>query len=103
MPVVCSVTSINNDESKGYKVGDQRLVLVKKNEQLFLYENMCPHLGINLEYVEDEYLDPNKSFIQCANHGALFKIDTGECVMGPCKGQWLRSIPFSIEDDNVVI
>jgi nitrite reductase/ring-hydroxylating ferredoxin subunit len=30
--------------------------------------------------------------IQCATHGALFLIESGECVAGPCAGQSLQAL-----------
>ena len=39
--------------------------------------------------------------IQCANHGALFVIENGECVAGPCSGEALVALPFDIVDGYV--
>ena len=39
--------------------------------------------------------------IQCANHGALFVIENGECVAGPCNGKALIALPFDIVDGYV--
>jgi len=33
------------------------------------------------------------SLIQCATHGALFLIESGECIAGPCAGQSLTALP----------
>jgi len=41
--------------------------------------------------------------IQCSSHGALFTIEDGECVAGPCTGQSLIAVDFSIQDDQVII
>ncbi|WP_148053418.1 Rieske 2Fe-2S domain-containing protein, partial [Pseudomonas fluorescens] len=52
----------------------------------------CPHRGVGLEWHHDQFLDPSNSLIQCATHGALFLIEDGECVAGPCVGQALTAI-----------
>ena len=103
MPVLCHVDALRDNESRGFKVGQRRLVLVKKGGTFFLYENVCPHLGINLEYTEHEFLDSDKSYILCANHGALFEIDTGRCIAGPCSGQALTSVALEVKDAEVEI
>jgi len=41
--------------------------------------------------------------IQCANHGALFVIESGHCVSGPCSGQKLRKIQFQLIDGEIHI
>jgi len=42
-------------------------------------------------------------YIMCANHGALFEIDTGLCVYGPCKKQSLTAVPFSVKEDKIYL
>lgn len=103
MTVVCSVHDIEEDDAKGFDVDGNSLVVVKKHGQFHVYHNFCPHLGIPLEFQPDEFLDIDKQFLQCANHGALFEIDSGYCVVGPCAGQSLKPAPFHIENDNIIL
>ena len=70
--------------------------MIHKNAEFFAYYNNCPHTGANLEWQEDQFLDLDKELIQCATHDALFLIDSGECIAGPCNGQQLQAIPVSI-------
>jgi nitrite reductase/ring-hydroxylating ferredoxin subunit len=39
--------------------------------------------------------------IQCAHHGALFLIENGECVTGPCAGQSLRKVDCREDGDAI--
>ena len=41
-------SEIPNDTSKGLKYKKISLFIVKKNEEVFLYLNRCPHLGTPL-------------------------------------------------------
>jgi nitrite reductase/ring-hydroxylating ferredoxin subunit len=41
--------------------------------------------------------------IQCSSHGALFEIDTGLCLAGPCPGARLRPIELRIERGYVLV
>jgi len=38
------------------------------------------------------FLDASASLIHCAQHGALFLIESGECVAGPCEGEQLQAL-----------
>lgn len=77
------------------------IFVVHKDGNFFAYYNKCPHTGATLEWQEDQFLDLDKALIQCATHDALFMIDSGECVAGPCVGDSLQSLPMIIKDDHL--
>lgn len=103
MTQLCHINEIDDVGSKGFEVGDQTVFAVKKDGELFVYRNRCPHLGIELEWQEHQFLDSDNALIQCATHGALFIIESGECVAGPCQGESLQPIPFTVENDHIVL
>ncbi|WP_019342690.1 Rieske (2Fe-2S) protein [Stutzerimonas stutzeri] len=98
---LCEATDVMEGQSKGFEREGQRLLAVRKNGTLYIYINRCPHRGIPLEWLPDQFLDSSGSLIQCATHGALFLIDSGECVAGPCEGQALQTLPW-IEQDGTI-
>jgi len=101
---LCQPSLIADGSSKGFSLPNQTSVfIVKKDNLLFAYKNSCPHLGIELEWQEDSFLDQEGCLIQCSTHGALFLIDTGECVSGPCLGKVLEAIPHQVIDDMIYI
>lgn len=89
---LCAVTEVAEGQSKGFEVQGQRLFAIRKHGTLHIYRNRCPHRGIPLEWLPDHFLDSSGSLIQCATHGALFLIDSGECVAGPCAGEALQTV-----------
>jgi nitrite reductase/ring-hydroxylating ferredoxin subunit len=101
--IVCHIDDIKEGESKGFTVNREALFAVKKNGQLFLYRNACPHLGVRLECLPDAFLDIDGEFIICSNHGALFEIDGGYCIAGPCSKQRLQRLDFELENGFVLI
>lgn len=101
MTVLCQVQDIDEDSAKGFDVDGRSVFAVKKDGQIYVYINSCPHIGIPLEFQPDEFLDMEKHFIQCANHGALFEIETGDCIAGPCTGQALKAAAFEIKGDSI--
>lgn len=70
----------------------RELFAVFSNGQYFVYENQCPHTGSPLDWLPDQFLNLDKSMIQCATHNALFRIEDGYCVSGPCAGQALKAV-----------
>ena len=77
--------------------------LIKRQNRIYAYRNQCPHTGITLNWVENQFLDMRNEFIQCATHGALFRIDDGFCVRGPCAGRSLSALPVIIRDQQLCL
>ena len=103
MPILCHSNEIAEGKSKGFQLGEKFLFAVKKNGRIYVYENRCPHLGIQLEWQPDEFLDIDASMIQCSSHGALFRIEDGECLLGPCSGQSLIAVNFTMRDEQISV
>ncbi len=89
--------------SKEVEAADELFFLVRKDDQLYLYRNVCPHLGTPLNWEENRFLDPDGALIQCSTHGALFRIEDGFCLAGPCMGAHLLAVPFHVVDGMVMI
>lgn len=100
---LCDMNELEDPGSKGFKNEKGNLFVVRRDNEVFVYENSCPHLGINLEWQEDQFLDQEKRLIQCSTHGALFLMETGECIAGPCPGDRLNPIPHKIQDGVVYL
>ena len=41
------------------------VVLLRHDNQLYCYQNRCPHLGIPLNWQPDDFLSIEKTHIQC--------------------------------------
>ena len=76
--------------------------LIRKDGEVRGYVDRCPHAGLPLAQKLDDYLTPAGDLIACSWHGALFDIDTGACVGGPCVGQALRPWPVAAHDGFIV-
>jgi Ferredoxin subunits of nitrite reductase and ring-hydroxylating dioxygenases len=74
---------------KGYCSG---FLVREKDMTLRAYKNSCPHTGAPLNWTPDQFLTRTGLYIQCSIHGAMFKIENGECFAGPCSGQFLKSL-----------
>ena len=98
--VLCNTGEIPEGTSKSFTLTrdntELELFIVHFCEQFYAYENHCPHTGINLNWQADQFLDITEQRIQCATHGALFRIPDGLCEWGPCIGRNLR--PLTIRE-----
>lgn len=92
MKFLCANDDLPDACSRGFELDGVKLFAVRRNQQVYVYANRCPHRGVALEWQPDQFLDQSASLIQCATHGALFLIEDGECVAGPCAGQSLTAI-----------
>ena len=102
---LCQTDAIADPGSRAFecKLGRRTvsLFVVHKDGQFSAYINSCPHTGVNLEWQEDQFLDMDNMFIQCSTHDALFEIDTGRCIAGPCVGDSLDPVDLIIEDGQI--
>ncbi len=105
--LLCELDSLSDPSSRGFSIPWQErhldLLLVRRGHQVFAYVNSCPHTGANLDWVPDQFLAAEGKHIQCATHGALFRLQDGYCVSGPCAGQSLTPVALEILDGGVVV
>ncbi len=76
---------------------DFEAMLINCQGNFFAYINRCPHIGLTLDWVDNQFFTVDSRYLMCANHGAVFEPSTGECVWGPCVGACLEDVPLSIE------
>ena len=104
---LCAYDELPNPGSKGLTITIDdvplNIFIVKKTKIIFVYENSCPHTLGPLDWTPDNFLDTDKNYIMCANHGALFQIEDGLCVYGPCKEQALCALPFTIKNGVIYL
>lgn len=98
---LCPLDAIPDGDAIGVATPDGEVVLVRQGQQVFAYRNSCPHLGIELNFQPDVFLDTERQYIHCINHGALFRIADGLCVYGPCNGDSLTPLDVQIVDNAV--
>jgi ketohexokinase len=104
---LCRVDELADPGSRGLQLAGPpgravALVLVRSGDRVRAYHNACPHTGAPMEWRPHQFLDFEARFIQCALHGALFTLEDGRCVRGPCAGDSLTAEPVDIVDGWVV-
>jgi nitrite reductase/ring-hydroxylating ferredoxin subunit len=105
---LCAEADIPDRTARGFyaarsEVRGQGLevLIARRGEQLFAYENRCPHRGTTLDWAPDRFMTEDSTHLQCATHGAQFRVEDGVCVYGPCMGQALASLAIECVDGEV--
>ena len=104
--ILCSLSDLENLTSKSFSIKIKRketdIFVIRKDDQVYAYQNVCPHTQAPLEWNPDEFLDAKKENIICASHGAMFSIEDGDCLGGPCEGIGLTAVSVGVQEDSIV-
>jgi nitrite reductase/ring-hydroxylating ferredoxin subunit len=102
---LCRLAEIPDPGSRGFELDDclgvRSIFLVRRGDAIAAYVNSCPHTGGPLEWVENQFLDLARRHILCATHGALFRLEDGHCLAGPCKGKALTPVAITVTAGEV--
>ena len=105
--VICRLDELDDLQCREFEFqqGGERVdaFLLRIGDEVVAYRNRCPHTGAPLNWSPDIFLSVERDFIQCAIHGALFRLSDGFCLHGPCNGQSLQSVALSVEAGVVSI
>ena len=104
--VLCRLEDIDDGEGKGLTLKQdgarQEIFVVRDGARVYGYRNLCPHAGTNLDWQPDRFMNGDGSYIMCHTHGALFRIEDGFCVTGPCAGESLTPVAVALDADSGV-
>jgi nitrite reductase/ring-hydroxylating ferredoxin subunit len=110
--VVCSVSDIPSRQARGFVLARRGadgqeipwpIFIVRWGRHVFAYENTCPHQGTRLDWESNQFMDDSGERLVCGKHGALFELDSGLCIAGPCMGEVLKAIPVSVEGADICL
>ncbi len=104
---VGALADIADPGCREFSVGDGdwpfRGFVVRKGDDVYAYQNYCVHVGHPLNWAPDSFLTKDRTAIICASHGAVYEIDSGLCVAGPCKGKTLRHVDVAVRDGEIYV
>lgn len=100
---LCALADLPDGGARGFDPagrGRATVFAVRRGAQVQLWADRCPHHGTPLPWRRDAYLNAAGDRIVCAAHGALFELDSGLCVQGPCLGDRLTPVPFTLTEQG---
>jgi nitrite reductase/ring-hydroxylating ferredoxin subunit len=105
--LIARVGELTHGQSKKFTLRrggrDCEAMLLNYRGNHYAYVNRCPHVGITLDWVDNQFFTVDNRYVMCANHGAVFEPPTGECVWGPCVGASLESLALDIQGGKVFV
>jgi nitrite reductase/ring-hydroxylating ferredoxin subunit len=102
---ICKLSDLPKDKARGFSIKLNgmmiEIILISIDGEVFAYRNSCPHTGVSLDWMPDEFMDISGKLLQCATHGALFRPEDGYCLHGPCAGGSLDAVKIAVIDQEI--
>ena len=103
---LCRLDELSDGHARGFDpagIGRDTVFIVRRGGAVVAYQDACPHHGTTpMAWRKDAYLNAARDRIVCSAHGAEFDIATGACTLGPCLGQSLTPLPWSLTHDDEI-
>ena len=104
---LCPLADLGDPGSRGFRFRVERDLfagfVIRRGEGVIGYVDSCPHAGWPLAGFAGRYLTRENDLILCSGHAALFKIEDGACVAGPCPGDKLFPWPVEVRDGQIIV
>jgi nitrite reductase/ring-hydroxylating ferredoxin subunit len=101
------LAELDDPGCREFAIGDGdwpfRGFVVRQGDDIYAYQNVCAHVGYPLNWSPNRFLTKDNSAIICASHGAIYDIQTGQCVAGPAGGRALRAVQVAVRDGVVYV
>jgi nitrite reductase/ring-hydroxylating ferredoxin subunit len=103
---LCQAQELTEGQALGFLPdvdGNDQMFIVRHQGALHAWRNACPHMaGAPMAWKRHAYFSPDRQHIMCFAHGARFDPDTGLCVHGPCRGQYLKRVNLEIDVQGTI-
>ncbi|HCH23443.1 MAG TPA: hypothetical protein DE179_04025 [Oceanospirillaceae bacterium] len=100
--IICAANLLEDNHSLGFQHKQEKGILVRYQGHVYAYVNRCPHRQKSLGDGPN-FLDEDRLFIRCAQHQALFTMDSGSCITGPCSQKQLTSLAITEQDEQILL
>ncbi len=96
----CIAVDAGRDE-RGFPL--KALIVRTKTGELRAYTDTCKHIPIPIDSGSGEYMTEDGDYLFCGTHGALYRLEDGVCVEGPCRGEALDPVPLERDEQGWMI
>ena len=90
-----TVRDLDDDE-------EREAILHRRDDGVVAWRNYCQHLT-HIKIDKGSGAPMRDDELVCANHGAMFESDTGQCTYGPCEGAYLNALDVVVADGAVYL
>lgn len=67
------------------------------------YANVCRHHALPLDLGARSAMSDDGRYLLCHQHGALYRLEDGRCVSGPCAGETLAPVAVHATDGELLL
>jgi len=71
--------------------------------RIYAYANVCRHIPLTLDLGDGDVMAVDRRHLLCHHHGALYRVEDGTCVMGPCDGSSLVKLDVEVIEGELVL
>ena len=105
---LCHASDVGEGQARGFAAAPdtrRKVIVARRQGRLFGWLDACPHYpgGTPMAWRSNAYLNGEGTHLACHSHGALFDLETGECVLGPCLGQGLTRVELTVTERGDVL
>ncbi len=104
MTLLCNANEVT-ESGREFRVsgaqGNYYVMVFRRGEEIRVYQNVCPHRYLSMNWAPDRFMVGDDGFLVCPHHGATFDLDSGVCVQGPCSGDSLTPVSFSLKEGEI--
>ena len=94
--MVCKSDELPNNSIKVISVQDSKILVCRSDNQLFAFDNSCPHRGASLSKSEIK-----RTKIVCYMHDFEYDLNSGKLINIPSK--WNEQNPNWTKSDNLLL
>jgi nitrite reductase/ring-hydroxylating ferredoxin subunit len=67
------------------------------------YKNECRHRALPLDLGALTPMSDDGRYLLCNQHGALYRLHDGACILGPCAGERLATVAVTEDGGELVL
>jgi nitrite reductase/ring-hydroxylating ferredoxin subunit len=85
MEMICKTEQIDERDARSFDTHRGEVIVTQRDGMFYAYLNRCPHLGVSLEFQENQFMDMDREFLICANLVHCFKLKMVTASLGLVK------------------
>ncbi|MFT4613058.1 MAG: nitrite reductase/ring-hydroxylating ferredoxin subunit [Bacteroidia bacterium] len=103
MSLIGSIEDFPDNSANGVEIEQRALLVVRRAGAVYVYQNLCPHTRETLDPTGGSVASDDGLLLRCQRHGAEFITETGDCVAGPCQGERLEPVAFTLSGTDIYL
>lgn len=105
--ILCTLSQIEDGKAREFEFRSGsdlvQIFIQRRGNEIFAYHNCCPHAGSPLNMEDTVFMERSGTYLMCHTHGALFTLEDGLCVGGPCTGQSLQPVSIVLKEGKLIV